>query len=285
ITFYSLALICHVTAMGIRWWISGRIPIQNQFESVMGSACLGCCVGLTLESWKRTGIFGTAFAFVGFIAATTLLAAPYVFGTNLGADPGKVAGILNTFWLYIHVNIVISSYALIFASAAIGGIYLLAKQWYWVNPLEPGFEDESGSADDDTGPAPSNKKLSSTATTAAAVALSPQLAQVSAQRAAYLDTLDQANMVVLQMAMWMLGVGIMCGAVWADQSWGRPWGWDPKETFALVTWIVYLVIVHVRLVIKQKGTTTAALSLAGCGIMLFNWIGVNFFLKGLHSYA
>ena len=92
-------------------------------------------------------------------------------------------------------------------------------------------------------------------------------------------------MVVLQMAFWFLGIGIICGAVWADQSWGRPWGWDPKETFALVTWIVYLIIVHSRFVTRAKGDTTAWLSVAGFAVMMFNWIGVNFWLAGLHSYA
>ena len=63
----------------------------------------------------------------------------------------------------------------------------------------------------------------------------------------FMRTIDACNVVVLQLAFWLLGVGIILGAVWADQSWGRPWGWDPKETFALVTWIVYLVVVHTRI--------------------------------------
>jgi ABC-type transport system involved in cytochrome c biogenesis permease subunit len=70
-------------------------------------------------------------------------------------------------------------------------------------------------------------------------------------------------------------------------SWGRPWGWDPKETFALITWIVYLIIVHVRFVTsgEKRALVTSILSVIGFGVMMFNWIGVNFFLVGLHSYA
>ncbi len=100
-----------------------------------------------------------------------------------------------------------------------------------------------------------------------------------------LATLDLCNLVVLQLAFWVLGAGIICGAIWADQSWGRPWGWDPKETFALVTWIVYLIVVHVRVATEDKAWWTAVLSVIGFFVMLFNWIGVNFFLVGLHSYA
>ena len=90
---------------------------------------------------------------------------------------------------------------------------------------------------------------------------------------------------ILQLAFWVLGAGIVFGAVWADMSWGRPWGWDPKETFALVTWIVYLVVLHVRLVTPHKAWWTAVLAFVGFFVMLFNWIGVNFFFVGLHSYA
>ena len=101
----------------------------------------------------------------------------------------------------------------------------------------------------------------------------------------FLATLDQCNLVVLQLAFWVLGAGIILGAIWADQSWGRPWGWDPKETFALVTWIVYLITVHVRVVTTEKAWWTALLGCLGFFVMLFNWIGVNFLLVGLHSYA
>ncbi len=101
----------------------------------------------------------------------------------------------------------------------------------------------------------------------------------------FLGTLDLCNLVVLQLAFWMLGAGIIFGAIWADQSWGRPWGWDPKETFALVTWMVYLIAVHVRVATVDKAWWTALLGFAGFWVMLFNWIGVNFMLVGLHSYA
>lgn len=281
----AVAVGLHIVVMGIRWWLAGRIPIQNQFESVLGAAMFGCLIGLLLEWKKRNGIYGVAFSFVGFLATTTLLAAPYVFGTDLGGAVGKVAGILNSAWLYIHVNVVIASYALIFAAAVIGLIYLGLRLWHWVNPVEPG-SDELASPPSGGGSIGGGQALSMAGGVATAAAPSTlSVADIESTRAASLDTLDQANMVVLQMAMWLLGIGIICGAVWADRSWGRPWGWDPKETFALVTWIVYLIIVHLRFVTRAKADWTAALAVVGCVVMLFNWIGVNFFLKGLHSYA
>jgi cytochrome c-type biogenesis protein CcsB len=279
---FAVAVALHLAAMGVRWWLADRIPVKNQFESVMGSACIGCLIGLGLETWKRNGIFGVAFGFVGFLAMTTCLASPYVFGKDLGAPIGKVAGILDDAWLYIHVNIVIASYALIAASFVIGVIYLLLRQWFWVNPIEP----EADGAGPAVAMAGAGGLTGGGGGVAQAVAAAPaEVAQLEARRATTLDTLDQANMVVIQMAFWFLGIGIICGAVWADHSWGRPWGWDPKETFALVTWIVYLIIVHLRFVTKAKADWSAWLAIAGFFIMMFNWVGVNFFLQGLHSYA
>ena len=100
-----------------------------------------------------------------------------------------------------------------------------------------------------------------------------------------IQQIDWAHLILLNMAFVLLFVGVILGAVWADYSWGRPWGWDPKETFALNTWIIYAILIHVRFIVRNKGLWTAWLSIIGCLMMLFNWIFVNFFIVGLHSYA
>jgi ABC-type transport system involved in cytochrome c biogenesis permease subunit len=97
--------------------------------------------------------------------------------------------------------------------------------------------------------------------------------------------LDGSTMLLLQLSFITLWSGIIMGAIWADHSWGRPWGWDPKEVFALNTWIIFLILVHVRLKVRDKQLWTAVLAIYGCSVMLFNWIVVNFFITGLHSYA
>ena len=279
---FTTAVILHLTSMGVRMWLSGGWPTQNQFESVLGAALIGCIVGWLLETWKKNGLFGMAFSFVGFMAMTACMAAPYMFGNDMGGAIGKTAGILQTYWLYIHVNIVISSYALISASFLLGAVYLLMLLWHWINPLEPSAEGGPAFPIESSG----GSGAITQASTAPLALSTVEITHIQAERSGMLATIDQANMVILQMGMWFLGIGIICGAVWADHSWGRPWGWDPKETFALVTWIVYLIIVHVRLVIPTaKAGTTSWLSVAGFAIMLFNWIGVNYFLAGLHSYA
>jgi len=79
--------------------------------------------------------------------------------------------------------------------------------------------------------------------------------------------------------------GIMAGAIWADQAWGRYWGWDPKETWSFVTWVVYAGFLHARATAGWRGRRAAYIQLVGFGCLLFNLVGVNIWITGLHSYA
>jgi ABC-type transport system involved in cytochrome c biogenesis permease subunit len=92
-------------------------------------------------------------------------------------------------------------------------------------------------------------------------------------------------MVLVELSFILLWTGISMGAIWADHSWGRPWGWDPKEVFALNTFLIFVILIHTRMKVKDKGLWTAILALTGCAVMLFNWIIINFTISGLHSYA
>jgi ABC-type transport system involved in cytochrome c biogenesis permease subunit len=216
-----------------------------------------------------------------------------------------------SYWLYIHVTMVTSSYALI-GMAFLLSVWWLVRYYTTFGTLRRGAGNATGfevvaSPTRRTGDSPVESPAENlpSAGGAAALGLTETLAMMffiskvsspararattkpvtAAADRAFLNTLDQCNLVVLQLAFWMLGAGVILGAIWADQSWGRPWGWDPKETFALVTWIVYLITVHVRVVTVNKAWWTAVLACLGFFVMLFNWIGVNFLLVGLHSYA
>jgi cytochrome c-type biogenesis protein CcsB len=81
-----------------------------------------------------------------------------------------------------------------------------------------------------------------------------------------------------------LTVGIITGAVWANSAWGRYWGWDPKETWSLITWLIYAAILHLRMMRGWHGKRIAALSIVGFAAVMFTYFGVNF-LPGLHSYG
>jgi len=110
-------------------------------------------------------------------------------------------------------------------------------------------------------------------------------AYLDRQKSTLGQVLDGATMVMMEVGFIMLWTGLCMGAIWADHSWGRPWGWDPKEVFALNTFIIFLLLVHVRLKVKDKGLWTAILAVIGAIVMVFNWVIINFAISGLHSYA
>jgi ABC-type transport system involved in cytochrome c biogenesis permease subunit len=83
----------------------------------------------------------------------------------------------------------------------------------------------------------------------------------------------------------MLSAGILTGAVWAHYAWGSYWSWDPKETWSLITWIIYALFLHARFARGWKGKRIAVLSIIGFGSVIFTYFGVNFVLAGLHSYG
>ncbi|HNW34631.1 MAG TPA: c-type cytochrome biogenesis protein CcsB, partial [Candidatus Ozemobacteraceae bacterium] len=99
-------------------------------------------------------------------------------------------------------------------------------------------------------------------------------------------TLDELIYRAVALGYPLFTVGaIIFGMVWANKAWGRYWGWDPKETWALITFLVYSLYLHVRLTRGWRGTWTAILSIAGFLVTLFTLFGVNLLLAGLHSYA
>lgn len=256
VSVFLLAVLAHAAGFAARWWIAERLPIQNQFESMTGLALGGAIAGLIIMLWKRQAIFAAAGAGVGFLIllAATQTGVP-------GETIGREAAILNTSWLLkYHVSTVLVSYGLITLGAVVSSLYLAMH-----------YLGRRSSAAELAGFAAQGLNVG---------------ASVNSGRRRLLLDLDRAQMTVLQLAFWALGVGILLGAWWADHSWGRWWAFDPKETWALLTWIVYLIVIHVRLGMRgDRGLVTAWLSVAGFIVMLWTYFGVNLLLPGLHAYA
>ncbi|HOP85217.1 MAG TPA: c-type cytochrome biogenesis protein CcsB [Syntrophorhabdaceae bacterium] len=99
------------------------------------------------------------------------------------------------------------------------------------------------------------------------------------------DTLEEINYKSIMVGFPMLSAGILTGAVWAHYAWGSYWSWDPKETWSLITWIVYALLLHARFVKGWRGNRLALISIIGFFSVMFTYFGVNFLLSGLHSYA
>jgi cytochrome c-type biogenesis protein CcsB len=256
VSMLAVALSLHAFGFAARCVIAERFAIQNQFESMTGLSLFAALVGATVMILRRQWLFGAAAAAVGFMVllAATQAGIP-------GAYIEREAAILNTSALLkYHVTTVLVSYGLISLGFVCSLFYLAAHY---------------------------AKGGAAIAATAGGVAMSVGDASgETPARARLLADLDAAQMIILQLAFWALGVGILLGAWWADHSWGRWWAFDPKETWALITWIVYLIVVHVRVgAPAKKGILTAWLSVAGFIVMLWTYFGVNLLLPGLHAYA
>jgi cytochrome c-type biogenesis protein CcsB len=100
-----------------------------------------------------------------------------------------------------------------------------------------------------------------------------------------LKVLDDLNYQSLKFGFPLLTLGIITGAVWANYAWGRYWDWDPKETWSLITWLLYAALLHQRLTVGWRGRKAAIMAIAGFLAALFTFLGVNLLLSGLHTYS
>ena len=276
ILIIAAGLAVHVYGISLRWYILGRIPVANMFEAVVAASAAGIAIALLVELFQRTRVLLVGAAATGFLA---LVSAQYALpGSALDIIPA----ILDDIQLRLHTVMIITAYALIFVAAVIAVIYLIG---YYAVRLG-----HRGSAE------PAGRRSAGGEACAAACAVSPQRPLLAgaapgdegpgAGLPAWLNNIDWSHLIVLNIVFVLLFVGgIVLGAWWADYSWGRPWGWDPKEVFALNTWIIYAILLHLRFVVRDRGLWTAWLSIAGCIMMAFNWFFVNFFIASVHSYA
>jgi len=260
---FGVAFGLHTLAVMLRWWLAQRWPNSNMFEAVTTSAWMCGVLALVLEVLVRKTALRNFFALGSAVASMAALMAVYKMPVKLNPQISNMMPILHDVWLLIHTNCIIISYGLI-AMAAVSALLYLGYRVIGGNPRVA-----------KTGGAGSLILSGSTG----GFLIDPQ------QRTTAGQIMDAATMVLMELSFILLWSGLVMGAIWADHSWGRPWGWDPKEVFALNTFIVFLLLVHVRFKVRDKGLWTAVLAVVGCGVMLFNWIVVNFVITGLHSYA
>jgi cytochrome c-type biogenesis protein CcsB len=163
---------------------------------------------------------------------------------------GPLVPALQSYWLSIHVTAMTLATGIFFVAAVLGVMYLVAERYR--------SRVAAGKAE------PSNGLL----------ARIPSSAQ--------LDKLTYRT-VVFGFPIWTFGV--IAGAIWADQAWGRYWGWDPVETWAFITWVVYATFLHARATAGWRGRRAHYIQLLGFASLTFNMLVVQIFITGMHSYA
>ena len=270
---FAIALALQTFAVGLRWYVAGRWPNSNMFEAVTTAAWFGAIAAIGFELWVRRTPLKGFFALGAAVSCMVALMSAHFLPVYLNPNIGNMMPVLHDVWLYIHTNVIIFSYCLIFMAAVTSAIYLVHRFFGGL----PAYARAGGTG----------MILATTAGSAGGAAAGGGWTEsVGARKGpSFGEVLDGVTMVLMELSFVMLWAGLVMGAIWADHSWGRPWGWDPKEVFALETFVVFLLLVHVRWRVKDKGFWTALLALLGAVVMLFNWIVVNFVITGLHSYA
>jgi cytochrome c-type biogenesis protein CcsB len=163
---------------------------------------------------------------------------------------GQLVPALQSYWLDIHVTAMTLATGIFFVAAALGGIYLIVDRY--------ARRVAAGRAE------PGNGIVRRLPTTE------------------QLDRLTYRT-IVFGFPVWTFGV--IAGAIWADQAWGRYWGWDPVETWAFITWVLYAAFLHARATAGWRGRRAHYIQLLGFTSLMFNILVVQVFIAGLHSYA
>ncbi|MGB5384927.1 MAG: cytochrome c biogenesis protein CcsA [Lutimonas sp.] len=229
-----LLFLYHTAGLAIRWYISGHAPWSNGYESMIYVA------------WA-TMLFGFAFGRKSplTLASTTFVTSMLLMVAHWNwMDPsiGNLVPVLDSYWLMVHVAIIVASYGPFTISMILGLLALLL--YIFTNS--------------------NNKKKIKLA----------------------IDEITVINEMSLTIGLVMLTIGNFLGGMWANESWGRYWGWDPKETWALISIMVYSFILHMRLIPGLKSKYTFNLmAVFGFASILMTYLGVNHLLSGLHSYA
>lgn len=229
-----LAFAFHTLGLGLRWYVSGRAPWSNGYESMIYIAWTGTLAGL-LFSRKSSGALAATNVLSGVVLLIAML-------SYLNPEITPLVPVLRSYWLTIHVSLEAGSYGFLMLGALIGVINLLLMVFL----------------------SDSNK----------------------ARVRDIVSEMTKLSEMTLIGGLFMLSIGTYLGGVWANESWGRYWGWDAKETWALVSILVYAFILHMRFVPGLKGAFAFNFaSLFGLASIIMTYYGVNYYLSGLHSYA
>jgi len=254
----NLSLTAQLT---LRWWESGHFPISNLYESLCFLAWACTLTQLLVErSWPSPLVPAAAtpmglgcLAFASFALPDRLQqAAPLV--------PA-----LRSSWLVMHVSVIMVSYAALLVGSLLSLAVLFTER-------DQALQLRSSS-------------IGSGGFRQAKLATSGGDLQLSSVAIGINEQLDSLSYRTITVGFLLLSVGLVSGAVWANEAWGSWWSWDPKETWALICWLVYAAYLHTRLSRGWQGRRPALVAVAGLVVIVVCYIGVNLLGIGLHSYG
>jgi cytochrome c-type biogenesis protein CcsB len=302
----AIANLCLATLLGARWLEAGYFPLSNLYESLLFIAWGVTAMHFVAEKMSQSQLVGAATSPIAMaITAFATLSLPTQMQS---AEPLVPA--LKSNWLMMHVSVMLLSYAALMVGALLAIAFLIITRG---QPVElRGSSIGSGAYRDAryrlrrngeviAQPTLDPAQLSSlqesslsglpNAGNAAVLESVAQLPMVTSaelltpQRLTLADTLDNISYRMIGLGFPLLTIGIIAGGVWANEAWGSYWSWDPKETWALITWLVFAAYLHARMTRGWQGRRPAILAASGFIVVWICYLGVNLLGKGLHSYG
>ena len=276
----------------LRWWDSGHFPISNLYESLCFLAW-GCTLTQLLveRSWPSPLV----------PAATTPVALGCVAFASFALpdrlqEASPLVPALRSSWLVMHVSVIMLSYAALLVGSLLSLAVLFTDRGNALqlrsSSIGSGAYRQAASTPAIAASAAFTAALASpeaavgagVATLQAPVAPAPSL-RLSSETMGLAEKLDSLSYRTITVGFLLLSVGLVSGAVWANEAWGSWWSWDPKETWALICWLVYAAYLHTRLIRGWQGRKPAIVASVGLVVIAVCYIGVNLLGIGLHSYG
>ncbi|MBE9227954.1 c-type cytochrome biogenesis protein CcsB [Phormidium sp. LEGE 05292] len=305
----AIANLCIACLLGARWIEAGYFPLSNLYESLFFLTWGITTIHLIAENMSRSRLVGVVTAPVAMaITAFAALSLPAPMQT---AEPLVPA--LKSNWLMMHVSVMMLSYSCLMvgsllaiaflvitkgknielrgSSVGTGGFrnqdYQLRRYGNLVTQTPGGKVEQTAAI---SAAIPHEIEYNGNGKTAVleVVKTPPKETTVeplSPQRLNLAEILDNISYRVIGLGFPLLTIGIIAGAVWANEAWGSYWSWDPKETWALITWLVFAAYLHARITRGWQGRKPAILAATGFVVVWVCYLGVNLLGKGLHSYG
>jgi cytochrome c-type biogenesis protein CcsB len=244
-----LGVCTHVAVLVTRGMAAGRLPWGNMYEFAT-AVVLVATVAFTVLALRAPGL-----RHIGVFVLAPVVLAMVLIGLFLYTDDGPLVAALRSYWLAIHVTTAILGFGIFFVSGIASVLYLVRSRH------EAKVVAGTGGAGEPAGGFGVVQRLPSA------------------------EALDRVahRTAVFGFPVWTFAV--IAGAIWAESAWGRFWGWDPKETWAFIAWVVYAAYLHARTTAGWRGRPAAWVNIVGLMVMVFNLLYVNMVSTGLHSYA
>ena len=240
-----IGAVVHALSIAVRGAAVDRVPWGNMYEF---ASVVGLIAVLAfLASLARA----PQIRYLGLFVMLPVILVMFLAGTVLYAKASPLVPALQSYWLAIHVSAAASAEGILMTSAVITVLFLMRQRY--------------------------DKRVTAQLPVRFPISLGGRLPEPA--------TLDKVAYRTVAFAFPIYTFGVIAGAIWAEAAWGRYWGWDPKETWAFIAWVIYAAYLHARATAGWKGRSAAWINLLGFSAMTFNFFVVNIVISGLHSYA